>query len=168
MVDRYFIVSSDCHVNEPATLWAERIEPEFRERLPRVEKDAEGRKWSVAEGLRPVRIRDDPKGHAKGQAFALEAKDLDFSERGTHDPEKRIAHLRLDGIDAEMVYPNKGLLMWEDNGPGKSKSIYSRKSFNDVHSLKNKQAIFEYFNLNINNFVNALKPLIQQFEQSQD
>ena len=112
MVDRYFIVSADCHVNEPADLWARRIEPEFRGRLPRVEVDGEGRKWSVAEGLRPVRIRDDPRGLAKGQAFSLEAKDLDLSERGSPDPAKRMAHLRLDGIDAEVLYPNKGLLMW--------------------------------------------------------
>ncbi len=55
LLDRTFVVSADCHVNEPADLWAQRIEPRFRERIPRVEVDAQGQKWSIAEGLRPVR-----------------------------------------------------------------------------------------------------------------
>ncbi len=58
MVDRYFIISSDCHVNEPAKLWAERIEPEFRDRIPHTEVDEHGQKWSKAEGWRPVKIRE--------------------------------------------------------------------------------------------------------------
>ena len=39
---KYFMVSTDCHANEPADLWAKRIEPEYRARIPRVETDADG------------------------------------------------------------------------------------------------------------------------------
>jgi predicted TIM-barrel fold metal-dependent hydrolase len=109
---RYYIVSADCHINEPHDLWAKRIEPEFRGRLPRVETDASGQKWSVAEGLRPVRIKDFPKDVSEGQAFSLEAKDLDLAARGTADPLLRLKHHAIDGVDAEVIYPNKGLLMW--------------------------------------------------------
>ena len=117
LVDQHFIVSSDCHVNEPATLWAERIAPQFRTRIPRVEVDADGQKWSVAEGLRPVRIKDFPREMTQGQAFSLEAHDLDQSQRGSADPAVRARHLDLDGIDVEIVYPNKGLLMWTSPDP---------------------------------------------------
>ena len=92
MLERYFVVSADCHVNEPADLWATRIEPEFRERIPRVRVDADGTKWSVAEGLRPVRIKDFPREFTQGQAFSLEAGDLDLSQRGSADPAIRNAH----------------------------------------------------------------------------
>jgi predicted TIM-barrel fold metal-dependent hydrolase len=112
LLERCFVVSADCHVNEPADLWATRIAPEFRERIPRVRVDADGTRWSVAEGLRPVRIKDFPREFTQGQAFSLEAGDLDLSQRGSADPAIRNAHHDLDGVDAEIVYPNKGLLMW--------------------------------------------------------
>ena len=35
--NKYFIVSADCHANEPADLWAERIDAKYRDRLPRVD-----------------------------------------------------------------------------------------------------------------------------------
>lgn len=116
----YFIVSADCHVNEPHDLWVKRIEPKFRDRLPRVETDASGQKWSVAEGLRPVRIKDMPKEVSEGQAFSLEAKDLDLAQRGSADPLVRLKHHALDGVDAEVIYPNKGLLMWTSPDPALS------------------------------------------------
>lgn len=123
LVERYFIVSADCHVNEPADLWATRIEPEYRQRIPRVEVDAEGQKWSVAEGLRPVRIKDFPKGFTEGQAFSLEAHDLDLSRRGSADPLLRAQHQDLDGVNVEVVYPNKGLLMWTSPDPALSTAM---------------------------------------------
>ncbi|HEX7927646.1 MAG TPA: amidohydrolase family protein [bacterium] len=108
----YLVISADCHVNEPADLWAKRIDARFRDRIPRVEVDAQGQKWSVAEGLRPVRVKDYPKELTQGQAFVLEAKDLDLASRGTSNPAERLRHHALDGVDAEVIYPNKGLLMW--------------------------------------------------------
>ncbi len=55
---KYFIVTTDSHANEPANLWAERIEPEYRDRVPRVIVDEDGVKWRVSEGHRPDRLRD--------------------------------------------------------------------------------------------------------------
>src|SRR6266567_7443324 len=34
--NKHFMISADCHANEPASLWAERIDAKYRERLPRV------------------------------------------------------------------------------------------------------------------------------------
>src|SRR5947199_8252101 len=56
--NKYFMVSADCHVNEPPNLWVERIEPEYRNRLPRIEVDAHGVRWSVVEGYKPQKLRD--------------------------------------------------------------------------------------------------------------
>ena len=54
---KYFIVSADAHANEPADLWATRIDAKYRERVPRVIVDANGVKWRVSEGHRPDRLR---------------------------------------------------------------------------------------------------------------
>src|SRR5688572_33383402 len=54
---KYFIVSADAHANEPADLWATRIDAKYRDRIPRVVTDANGVKWRVSEGHRPDRLR---------------------------------------------------------------------------------------------------------------
>ena len=104
---KYFVVSADCHVLEPADLWERRIAAKFRHRLPRIEIDSKGRKVLSVEGQRSTRIRD----------FALEGDDLERAQAGRPDPETRMQDLDRDGIDAEVVYPNRGLLMWASPDP---------------------------------------------------
>jgi predicted TIM-barrel fold metal-dependent hydrolase len=99
--NKYFMVSTDCHANEPADLWAKRIEPEYRERLPRVITDEKGVKWRISEGHRPDRLR----------LSDLEGEDKARNEAGA-DPVKRLEDHDRDGIDAEVIFPNKGLAMW--------------------------------------------------------
>jgi len=63
---KYFVVSSDCHVHEPLDLWERHIEPKFRHRIPRLETDANGKRWLVVEGMRRTRVRDcSPHGIAR-------------------------------------------------------------------------------------------------------
>jgi predicted TIM-barrel fold metal-dependent hydrolase len=99
---KYFLVSADCHVAEPPDLWEMRVDDRFRHRLPKVEVDADGVKWSVTEGRPRVKIRD----------LKLEGEDLERSKAGSRDPEERIRDHMRDGIDAEIIYPNRGLQMW--------------------------------------------------------
>jgi predicted TIM-barrel fold metal-dependent hydrolase len=98
---KYFIVSADAHANEPADLWATRIDVKYRERVPRVIVDSNGVKWRVSEGHRPDRLRTDE----------LEGEDRLRNLAGA-DPEKRLHDMARDGIDAEVIFPNKGLGMW--------------------------------------------------------
>lgn len=99
--NKYFMVSADCHINEPANLWVERIEEKYRRRLPRVETDETGQRWQVSEGLRRVRVRES----------TFEGEDKERAEAG-RDPEQRLRDHARDGIDAEIIFPNKGLFMW--------------------------------------------------------
>ncbi len=98
---KYFIVSADAHVNEPADLWATRIDAKYRERVPRVIVDANGVKWRVSEGHRPDRLRTDE----------MEGEDR-LRQLAGADPEQRLRDMARDGIDAEVMFPNKGLSMW--------------------------------------------------------
>lgn len=99
--DRYFIVSADCHANEPSDLWRERIDARYRDRLPGVEKGADGKVYQKSEGFRPVRIRETK----------FEGEDL-LRNRTGRTPEERLRDHAQDGIDAEIMFPNKGLTMW--------------------------------------------------------
>lgn len=54
--------------------------------------------------------------------------------------------------------------IWKDLGEGQEKYISVYKSFEDVQAEHNKAAIFEFYNEQINNFVNALRPLLKDYE----
>ena len=103
---KYFMVSADGHANEPANLWVERIDAKYRERLPRVITDKDGVQWRVSEGHRPDRLR----------LSTLEGEDQARNKAGA-DPLGRLADHDLDGIDVELIFPNKGLAMWATPDP---------------------------------------------------
>ncbi len=103
---KYFMVSADGHANEPASLWFDRIDAKYRERLPRVITDKDGVQWRVSEGHRPDRLR----------LSTLEGEDQLRAKAGA-DPLGRLADHDLDGIDVELIFPNKGLAMWATPDP---------------------------------------------------
>ena len=104
--NKYLMISADCHANEPATLWAERIDKQYRERVPRVVTDDKGVQWRVSEGHRPDRLR----------LSDLEGEDQTRAKAGA-DPQDRLRDHALDGIDGEAIFPNKGLSMWATPDP---------------------------------------------------
>jgi predicted TIM-barrel fold metal-dependent hydrolase len=99
--DRHFMISADCHANEPADLWRERIDAKYRERVPGVRRDNEGKQYQVTEGFRPIRL-----GNIK-----FEGEDRERNQAG-RTPEERLRDHARDGVDAEIIFPNKGLTMW--------------------------------------------------------
>lgn len=99
--NKYFMVSTDGHVQEPSDLWRTRIDEKFRDRLPGVVVDASGKKFQKTEGFRPLRLREIP----------FEGEDLLRNKSG-NTPEQRLADHAIDGIDCEVLFPNKGLTIW--------------------------------------------------------
>ena len=82
-------------------LWATRIDEKYRARVPRVVVDERGVKWRVSEGHRPDRLRvDEFQGEDRLRQLA------------GAEPEHRLRDMDRDGIDAEVIFPNKGLAMW--------------------------------------------------------
>jgi predicted TIM-barrel fold metal-dependent hydrolase len=99
--NKYFMVSTDGHVQEPSDLWRTRIDAKYRDRLPGVVVDASGKKFQKTEGFRPLRLREIP----------FEGEDLLRNKSGT-TPAERLADHARDGIDCEILFPNKGLTIW--------------------------------------------------------
>lgn len=100
--NKYLMISADTHANEPPTLWAERIDARYRDRLPKTWVDDKGVTWRKSEGADlPDRVIH----------FDLTGEDLARAKAGA-DPEQRLRDHALDGIDGEVIFPNKGLAMW--------------------------------------------------------
>ena len=117
--DKYFMVSTDGHVQEPADLWATRMDDKYKERLPGIVMAPGGGKAQKTEGFRePLKIREIEFG---GQDK--------LRNRAGKTPEERLADLAADGTDAEILFPNKGLTMWATKDPEFSHAMC--KVFND-------------------------------------
>lgn len=116
---KLFVVSADCHANEPATYLFDHIEPEYRERLPRMERRDDGSEWFVSEGNAPVRIKaPGASGEAVPQSVGsrMEAEDQRRSV-AARDVIGRLADEDADGVDVELIFPTKGLLCWATPDP---------------------------------------------------
>lgn len=99
--DKYFMVSTDGHAQEPSDLWATRMDAKYKDRLPGITLADNGAKFQKTEGFRPMRLRN----------IKFEGQDLIRNKAG-YTPEERIADLNADGVDAEILFPNKGLTAW--------------------------------------------------------
>ena len=108
--DKFFMASADGHVQEPSDFLVGRVPERYQERLPGIiQMPTEKGNASVdpdlyqkTEGFRPAKIN---------WTKPLEGTDL-TRQQGGRDPETRLRDLALDGVDAEILFPNKGLTMW--------------------------------------------------------
>jgi len=123
--NKYFMFSADTHVVEPADYLAE-IEPEYRDRVPKLETRPDGSQWLITEGNRPQRVRAanrpesaTPEGAAGGGAAVFSPLDEEDTLRNASGRtiEQRLADHAADGVDAELMFPNRGLLCWATPDP---------------------------------------------------
>ena len=121
--NKYFMFSADTHVVEPADYLSE-IEPQYRDRIPRLEMRPDGSQWIITEGNRPQRVRR-PEGGARrarrGRQRAAVFSPLDEEDAlrnaSGRTIEQRLADNAADGVDAELMFPNRGLMCWATPDP---------------------------------------------------
>lgn len=121
--NKYFMFSADCHVQEPADFLAG-IEPEFRERIPRMETRPDGSQYLITEGNRPQRVRG-PTGSASqpgmpgvgAATLGLADEEDKLRNASGKTVAERLADHDADGVDVELIYPNRGLLNWATPDP---------------------------------------------------
>ncbi|MGX7680988.1 amidohydrolase family protein [Jatrophihabitans sp. DSM 45814] len=87
-------ISADSHVTEPIELYAERVDNEFKSRVPHI-VDRDGWRTVEAEGLAPRKL--------------MSTAQLQVATVGAPDPEQRQREQSDDGVVAEVVYPTWAL-----------------------------------------------------------
>ena len=75
----------------------ERIEPEFRDRVPRIERREDGSEWIVSEGMRPLQVKRGPK-----VATVQDQQEFEKPEHNRHAP------ARMDPEDLLRTTPYNG------------------------------------------------------------
>ena len=109
----YRIISSDNHVFEPADLWTTRAEPTFRDRAPRVVREADG-DWWYCDTHRVIGMGAGAQtGMRFGQSDQLRrTTTFDHVRPGGYIPEAHVKDMDTDGVDVSIVYPTVGLLLY--------------------------------------------------------
>ncbi|MDB5826702.1 MAG: amidohydrolase [Variovorax sp.] len=107
--NKYLMISSDTHANEPGNLWAERIDAKYKDRLPKMWIDDKGIQWRKMEASeQPDRL---VLARLEGEDLARSRAGATATEQGP-SVEQRLKDLEMDGIDGEVIFPGKGLGMW--------------------------------------------------------
>jgi predicted TIM-barrel fold metal-dependent hydrolase len=119
--NKYFMFSADTHVVEPAD-YLSQIEPQYRERIPRLEVRPDGSQWIITEGNRPQRVRraSSPEGDAGGgnsAVFSPPDEEDALRNASGRTIAQRLADNAADGVDAELIFPNRGLMCWATPDP---------------------------------------------------
>ena len=97
------LISSDSHVTMPDEAWQEYLDPQYRDRAPRIERTDEG-DFRVFEGQRtPIMTLDNLAGK-KPEEFKLNVRKLEEQRSGAWDPAERLKDMDTDGVDAEVLY----------------------------------------------------------------
>src|SRR5260370_1314855 len=113
MTRAYNVVDADGHILEPLDLWANYIDPKFRDRAPRIVKGDNGKErliieeHAVGDGQRGIG-RIGAVGARQG-VVAPDTMEYKEGKPGGFDPHKRIPDMDADGIDAAFLYPSLGL-----------------------------------------------------------
>src|SRR5262245_54948082 len=111
----YRIISADSHAIEPPDLWQKYLPTPYASRGPRVVSGPAVDEW-VCEGL-PARAARRPMGavardEARARAAAAQGSMRYDADPGAWDPDRRVEHMRRDGVDAEVLYPNYAMRLF--------------------------------------------------------
>ena len=110
---KYRVISSDSHVVEPMDLWTTRMESKFKDRAPYVVAEEDG-EWWFCDGLRITGVGlvaqsgvrfDEPEKLKQAASYAN-------VREGGWDPDEHVKDMKMDGVDAELLFPSFGFMMY--------------------------------------------------------
>ena len=109
----YRLISSDSHIFEPVDLWTSRVEPKFKERAPKIVREDDG-DWWYCDDLRVVGVG---LGAQVGVRFEepeklQQAGTLETVRPGGYIPEEHVKDMDIDGVEAGVVFPSIGFMMY--------------------------------------------------------
>ena len=132
------VIDVDGHILEPASLWAERIAPEYKSRALRIDIDDEGLEYWSFDG---VMTGTYSKGRSANVAaigttrewrkeHVFEKRDITWEQAlsrvpGAWDPDERVKMMTAEGIDISILYPTVGLAFARLDDPGLSHAYCS-------------------------------------------
>ena len=105
--ERYRLISSDTHVLEPPDLWTARVDRRFRDRVPRIEWSPRGGAWVIEGAPEPIAFGFTMSAGRRPEDLTDWLQPNEVDQEAWGDPAKRIEIMDADGLDAEVLFPNR-------------------------------------------------------------
>jgi uncharacterized protein len=123
----YNCIDSDGHILEPLELWAQYMDPQYRDDAPRLVRDGNGKERLLIGqkmlGSERGMAALGAVGSRDGTVVVDDASEYKDGRPGGFDPHARIPDMDLDGIDAAYLYPSIGLFAGAVEDPNISANI---------------------------------------------
>jgi uncharacterized protein len=123
------IISADCHVNEPPTVF-DHVPAQLRDRAPRMRRAADGGDgWSFDGG--PPKRSFGIEATAGRADIDKKLSGLRFDEilPGNYDGAAHVRDMATDGVDVSVVYPNHAIFIYIE--PDRELALACLRSYND-------------------------------------
>ncbi len=129
MLNGYDIIDADGHVQEPVTLWADRLPKELLERAPRFHgtRDSPRGMFTYKDQVYP-RDMSDKIRQALSQASRDNYKE---SIEAGWNAESQVKAMDRMGLDVSYLYPTRGLGMWYFTGMEPAVASALARAYND-------------------------------------
>ena len=123
------VISADCHINEPPHVF-ERVPTEFRDRIPRMMRGADGGDGWSFDGKAPKRTFgiEAMAGRAKDE-YQLQGLTFDQILPGNYDGKAHVEDMSKDGVDVSVVYPGHAIFVYLE--PDRALALACMRSYND-------------------------------------
>jgi uncharacterized protein len=106
----YPIISADSHVTEAPNAYLDYIDPQWRDKAPRLQDMGDAGELFVIDGMRtPVPIGLAAAAGKPPEEIRLGGVRFADLHRGGWDPAARLAEQDRDGVAAEVIYPTVGM-----------------------------------------------------------
>lgn len=123
------IISADCHVNEPPTVF-DHVPSKLRDRTPKMRRAADGGDgWSFDGG--PPKRSFGIEATAGRADHEKKLSGLRFDEilPGNYDGREHVNDMAADGVDVSVVYPNHAIFTYIE--PDRELALACLRSYND-------------------------------------
>ncbi|RYD95872.1 MAG: amidohydrolase [Sphingomonadales bacterium] len=112
----YKLISADSHIAEPPSLYTDYLDPQYRDRAPRLEVSPHGGSLYVIDGVNDGKPFVTGMGSLSAagvdpKAIRIEEWKWDDIHKGSWDPKARLAAQDLDGVGAEIIFPSIGMVL---------------------------------------------------------
>lgn len=126
----YELVSADGHINELPDLWTKNVPSHLADLVPHVINTPEaGDQWVLAPKLPPRKMGSSAAVSATGSSGYKPTATYKEMRPGSFDPIARIEDMKLDGVDAEVLYPGQGRAL--DMFANEEVRLYCARAYND-------------------------------------
>ena len=109
------MISADNHVVEPSDLWTSRARGKFKDRVPQIMREDSGADWWYCDGYQVVGVELGTQAGLRFEApeeVSMHRDTFENTRLGGYIPEEHVKDMAIDGIDASIVYPSTGLLLY--------------------------------------------------------